>query len=109
MCARPAAGQGAAAPGPVTSLSTVHRSTVAVLAIAAALPAQSPAVGLPPHPPAAFDLDAAFAAALPPLAEALWTQIPWRHSLTDALAEAARTQRPVYLFANDGDVASGRC
>lgn len=64
-------------------------------------------------PPAAveapFDLDAAFAAAQPPREESLWTLIPWRHSLTDALAEAKATKRPVFLFVNDGDVDSGRC
>ncbi|MCA8966688.1 MAG: hypothetical protein H6838_08355 [Planctomycetes bacterium] len=60
-----------------------------------------------PAPP--FDLDAAFAAARPPLAEARWTLVPWRHSLTDALAEAKANNKPVYLFVNDGDVESGRC
>jgi hypothetical protein len=62
-------------------------------------------------PPVAapFDLDAAFAKAQPPIEEARWTLIPWRHSLTDALAEAKRTKRPIYLFVNDGDVDSGRC
>lgn len=59
--------------------------------------------------PIAHDLDAAFAAARPPRVESLWTLIPWRHSLTDALAEAKRTQRPIYLYVNDGDVDSGRC
>jgi len=63
----------------------------------------------PPAEPAPFDLEAAFAAALPPVSEARWTLIPWRHSLTDALAEAKRIQRPIYLFVNDGDVDSGRC
>jgi hypothetical protein len=46
---------------------------------------------------------------MPPLDEARWTLIPWRHSLTEALAEAKATGKPVYLFVNDGDVASGRC
>ncbi len=59
--------------------------------------------------PIALDLDAAFAAACPPRVESLWTLIPWRHSLTDALLEAKRTQRPIYLYVNDGDVDSGRC
>ena len=62
-----------------------------------------------PAAPTPFDLDAAFAAAMPPVDEARWTLIPWRHSLTEALAEAKRTKRPVYLFVNDGDVDSGRC
>lgn len=79
----------------------VHRFLAAVGAVllAAASPAQQPA----------FDLDAAFQAAVPPTAESLWTRIPWRPSLTDALAEARRLQRPVFLYANDGDVGSGRC
>lgn len=72
-----------------------------VILLAAALPAQQPA--------AAFDLDAAFEAAVPPPAESLWTRIPWRLSLTDALAEAKRVHQPVFLYANDGDVGSGRC
>lgn len=63
----------------------------------------------PPVTAAPFDLDAAFAAAQPPVEEARWTLIPWRHSLTDALAEAKATKRPVFLFINDGDVDSGRC
>ena len=67
------------------------------------LPAQQPT------PPAAFDLDAEFAAAQPPSDEARWTLIPWRHSLTDALVEAKQTKRPIYLYSNDGDVDSGRC
>lgn len=54
-------------------------------------------------------LDAAFAAAQPPDAEARWTLIPWRHSLRQALAEAERTGKAIYLFVNDGDVESGRC
>ena len=54
-------------------------------------------------------LAAAFAAARPPQAEALWTLIPWRHSLTDALDEGRRQRKPIYLFVNDGDVESGRC
>ena len=56
-----------------------------------------------------IDLDTAFAAAQPPLQEARWTLVPWRHSLTDALAEAKRDHKPVYVFVNDGDVESGRC
>ena len=56
-----------------------------------------------------FDLDVAFAAAQPPRAEASWTLVPWRHSLTDALAEAKKEGKPVYLFVIDGDVESGRC
>ncbi|MCA8973400.1 MAG: hypothetical protein KDC98_01695 [Planctomycetes bacterium] len=55
------------------------------------------------------DLDDAFAAAQPPAAEARWTLVPWRHSLTEALVEARRERKPVYLFVNDGDVESGRC
>ena len=69
---------------------------------AVALPSQEPG-------PPVCDLDAEFAAALPPLVEARWTLIPWRHSLTDALVEARKTNRPIYLYSNDGDVDSGRC
>lgn len=50
-----------------------------------------------------------FAAAQPPAAEARWTLVPWRHSLRQALAEAERTGKAIYLFVNDGEVASGRC
>lgn len=66
-------------------------------------------VSLVAQQPIAFDLDAAFAEAHPPRVESLWTLIPWRHSLTEALAEGKRTQRPIYLYVNDGDVDSGRC
>lgn len=55
------------------------------------------------------DLASAFACALPPPEEARWTLIPWRRSLRQALAEAAQTGKPVYLFVNDGDVDCGRC
>jgi len=55
------------------------------------------------------DLDAAFAAAVPEAVESRWTLIPWRESLTDALEESAWTGKPVYLYVNDGHVASGRC
>jgi hypothetical protein len=75
--------------------------------LSVSLPSNAPSQA--PADPAPFDLDAAFAAAQPPPAEALWTLIPWRRSLTDALAEAKRTKRPVYLFVNDGDVESARC
>ncbi|MBK8099765.1 MAG: hypothetical protein IPK26_21895 [Planctomycetes bacterium] len=54
-------------------------------------------------------VDAAFAAAMPPAAESRWTRIPWRTSLTDALAESHLTGKPVFLYVNDGEVASGRC
>ncbi|MCA8951931.1 MAG: hypothetical protein KDE27_20650 [Planctomycetes bacterium] len=70
---------------------------VAVSVAVAAVRAQTP------------DLDAEFAAAQPPTAESLWTLVPWRHSLTEALAEAKRDHKPIYLFVNDGDVESGRC
>lgn len=59
--------------------------------------------------PLAAELDAAFARAMPPPDEARWTLIPWRRSLTDALAEAKVTGKPVYLFVNDGNVDDGRC
>jgi len=71
----------------------------------AALPAQTAAE----LPAPAFDLDAAFAAAMPPAAEALWTCIPWQRSLTEAMALGKATGKPVYLYVNDGDVDSGRC
>ena len=41
-----------------------------------------------------------FAKALPAEAEARWTSIPWRRSLTRALAEAKATGKPIYLFVN---------
>jgi hypothetical protein len=78
----------------------MHRTLPIALLFAVAAAAQAPAP---------CDLDAAFAAALPPLVESRWTLIPWRHSLTDALDEAKQTQRPIYLYVNDGDVESGRC
>lgn len=56
-----------------------------------------------------FDLEAAFQAAMPPRVEALWRTIPWRTSLTDALEEARKADKPVYMFVNDGEVQSGRC
>jgi len=85
----------------------VHCSlSLVFIGCAGALVAQ---VAPPAAPPPPFDLDAAFAAAQPPLAEARWTLVPWRHSLTEALAEATADNKPVYLFVNDGDVESGRC
>jgi hypothetical protein len=59
--------------------------------------------------PAQASLDERFCQGLPPAAESLWTQVPWRTSLTDALVEARALGRPIYLFVNDGEVSSGRC
>ena len=86
--------------------------STAIVGCAGLLSAQD--VPVAPISPAAaavapFDLQTAFAAAQPPLPEARWTLVPWRHSLTEALAEAKTTNKPVYLFVNDGDVESGRC
>lgn len=78
-----------------------HQACILPALISVAL-AQAPVTDVP-------DLDIAFAAAQPPLTEARWTLVPWRHSLTDALAEAKAAGKPVYLFVNDGDVESGRC
>ena len=82
----------------------MHRATALAFTVACAAAQQPTAAPVP-----AWDLDAACAAATPPAAEALWTTIPWRTSFTDALAEAARTGKPVFLYVNDGDVRSGRC
>lgn len=84
------------------------RSLLLVSAAVAALSSLPAQQRLTPPPPA-VDVDATFAAALPPPAESRWTLIPWRHSLTDAIAEAKALQRPVYLYVNDGDVGSARC
>lgn len=54
-------------------------------------------------------LDADFAATRTPAAEARWTLVPWRKSLTAALAESRRSGKPVYLFVNDGEVETGFC
>lgn len=80
--------------------------TAVVVSVLVGMPlrAQTPATSSPP-----VDVDAAFAAALPPPAESRWTLVPWRHSLTDALVEAKQTKRPIYLFVNDGDTGSARC
>lgn len=75
------------------------------LALAASLCA---AIALGQQPPTDA-VDAAFAAALPPIEESRWTLIPWRRSLTEALAESRLTGKPVFLYVNDGEVASGRC
>lgn len=77
-----------------------HLSPVAAALCAAVALGQQPAGDV---------IDAGFAAAVPPLAESRWTLIPWRRSLTDALAESHLTGKPVFLYVNDGEVASGRC
>jgi len=41
--------------------------------------------------------------------ESQWQLIPWRASLTAALAEAKKTNKPVYMFAADGDMQTGNC
>ena len=94
---RPCGGNGAYARVPGDS-SMQARRALFVLFLVGGVVAQS-----------AAEVDAAFAAAQPPLTEARWTLVPWRHSLTEALAEARATDKPVYLFVNDGDVESGRC
>lgn len=53
--------------------------------------------------------DGAFRRSLPDQVESRWTLVPWRASLRAALAEATEAGRPVFLFVNDGEVASGRC
>lgn len=58
---------------------------------------------------ARLDLDAEFARVMPGNDEARWTAVPWLHSLSAARAESVRTQKPIYLFVNDGEVGSGRC
>lgn len=73
-----------------------------ILCVVAALRGQRTA-------PDAADLDAAFGRALPRPVEARWTLVPWRRSLTAALAEAKATGKAVYLLVNDGEVDSGRC
>lgn len=80
-----------------------------LLRTAPALPFLALATTLAAQEPADFDLDAAFAAAQPTADEARWTLVPWRTSLTDALDEAKRTGKPIYLYVNDGDVETGRC
>jgi hypothetical protein len=40
---------------------------------------------------------------LPKPADLKWEDIPWRTSLTEALAEAARVRKPVLLWAMQGD------
>ncbi|MEZ5988828.1 MAG: hypothetical protein R3F30_06840 [Planctomycetota bacterium] len=41
--------------------------------------------------------------------EQLWRAIPWRRSLTLALAEARRIGKPVFLFTYDGTLDDGNC
>jgi hypothetical protein len=78
-------------------------------AFVAGLLASVAAAARSPQGEANAALDAAFARAMPPVEEARWTLVPWRRSLGDALAEAGRTRRPVFLYVNDGDTDSGRC
>lgn len=41
--------------------------------------------------------------------ESQWQLIPWRASLTEALAEAKKTNKPVYMFCADGVFKTGNC
>jgi hypothetical protein len=41
--------------------------------------------------------------------ESQWRLIPWRPSLTAALAEAKKTNKPVYMFCADGIWQTGNC
>lgn len=81
----------------------IVRVPATIVLLALLLTAQEPAAA------PADQLEAAFARALPPEAESLSTLIPWRRSLTQALAEAKASGKPVYLFVNDGAVDCGRC
>jgi hypothetical protein len=105
--------EGLATPHEVQYLSDPMKLfALGVLLLVSMLRAQDePAPAQTPRGPQAapFDLDTAFVAAIPPVDETRWTLIPWRHSLTEALAEAKTAHKPVYLFVNDGDVGSGRC
>lgn len=67
------------------------------------------AAGLAAQRPEPESVDAACARIRPTADDARWTLIPWHRSLGAALAEAARANRPVFLFVNDGDVDTGRC
>ena len=81
-----------------------------MLRLSSALAAALLLAGAASQQPRADDaVDAAFAAAMPPAAESRWTRIAWRTSLTEALAESRLTGKPVFLYVNDGEVASGRC
>lgn len=41
--------------------------------------------------------------------EQAWRRIPWRESLTAALAEARRDRKPVFAFLSDGWFPTGSC
>ena len=41
--------------------------------------------------------------------ESQWQLIPWRASLAEALREAKKTNKPVYMFAADGNMQTGNC
>jgi len=77
---------------------------LAVLAVPATtvLPAQAAAV----H---ADEIDTVFARARPTDREARWRLIPWRATLTRALAEAEHVRKPVFVVLADGWFPSGTC
>ena len=54
-------------------------------------------------------VDATLRLARPAPSEERWRLIPWHTSLTAALREAARIERPVFYFGYDGVLDVGNC
>ena len=86
----------------------LYRSFVPILVpVASAL---ALALALPLAPVRAQDpIDATLRLARPEPSEERWRLIPWRTSLTDALREGARVERPVFYFGYDGILDVGNC
>jgi len=54
-------------------------------------------------------IEKSLAAVRPPATEERWRLVPWRSSLSAALEEARKVDRPVFFFGYDGILGSGNC
>lgn len=81
------------------------RSPLATAASLAAMFAGVPASAASPGVPelGTSKLDRELAAVLPSASENRWMEVPWRTNLAEALAEGARTNKPILLWVMNGN------
>lgn len=91
------------------AIEKLVRSSVVGFALAMAATGQRGAASVETVASSAAEIDAILERARPTVREDGWRRIPWRTSLTAALAEAVRDRKPVYAFLSDGWFPTGNC
>jgi hypothetical protein len=71
-----------------------------LLGVFAVLSLLGPALAGPPD--ASVDLEATLRHVLPDKSELVWTQVPWKPTLWDAVIAAQAEKRPILLWAMNG-------